>query len=125
MYQQRFSIKGKWDVIILYDVDMEQLSYVAGFLRELHCPEKNIRRAIDVLCGVNHGVTFSCMDCRTTLCCIGHASDDVQFHETIQHEIDHIQAHVCKFYGCELGTEEAAYLQQFISSKIRRFLGKY
>lgn len=49
---------------------------------------------------------------------ISNASSEEQWWNTCVHEIDHIQAAICKYYDVDLGTEEAAYLQGYLMLKV-------
>lgn len=57
-----------------------------------------------------------------SLVCIGKATDDAQWWDTLDHEIDHLQDDILKYYDVESGTEEAAWLQGYIMRKIIQVL---
>lgn len=54
--------------------------------------------------------------------CIGEATDDEQWWDTLDHEIDHLQGAILRYYGVEHDTEEAAYLQGYIMRGIVKAL---
>lgn len=56
--------------------------------------------------------------------CIGDATDEEQWWDTLDHEIDHLQYTIMLYYDVEPGTEEAAYLQGYIMRGIIRALVK-
>lgn len=68
----------------------------------------------------NCGFTFSNDELRMSVTAISNASSKEQWWDTCVHEIDHIQAAICKYYDVDLGTEEAAYLQGYLMLKVLR-----
>lgn len=46
--------------------------------------------------------------------CIGDATDEDQWWDTLSHEIDHLQDAVMQYYDVKPGTEDAAWLQGYI-----------
>ena len=54
--------------------------------------------------------------------CIGDATDEEQWWDTLSHEIDHLQDAVMQYYDVEPGTEDAAWLQGYIMRLIVKAL---
>ena len=50
--------------------------------------------------------------------CIGKATDEPQWWDTLDHEIDHLQDVILRYYDVAHGTEDAAWLQGYIMRKI-------
>lgn len=46
--------------------------------------------------------------------CIGGATDDDQWWDTLDHKIDHLQDAIMQYYDISSGTEDAAWLQGYI-----------
>lgn len=122
MLTQRLDIEGEWLVTVCYDVKPEDLTTVAYLMGRMGASEQNTTEALENLSGFNGGVTYTPFERRESLVLIGRADSPVQFFNTVIHEVDHVQDHVCKYYGCRLGTEEAAYLQGYIGGRLFAFL---
>lgn len=122
MTKQSFSIDGAWDVDVFYDVRPQDLYDVIDMMRAEGATPEQMIDAWENLLGWNAGVTFSSFISRKSLVFIGRAEDALQFFNTIDHENDHVQAHVAMYYDVELGTEEAAYLQGFIGGRVFGFV---
>ena len=124
MTAQHLSIDGYWDVTILYDVWPQDLSEVSQTLRFIGAPWQMVNDAVSNLRGWNAGYTLTSMGRRESIVCIGHATSLREFLNTIDHEADHVQAHVAEYYGVTLGTEQAAYLQGYVGGRLLEFVVK-
>lgn len=54
--------------------------------------------------------------------CIGKATSDEQWWDTLIHEIDHLQGKILRYYDVSQDTEDAAYLQGYMMRKIIQVL---
>ena len=122
MTAQHLNIEGYWDVTILYDVRPQDLGEVSQTLRSLGAPRQMVDDAVKNLQGWNAGYTLTSMGRRKSIVCIGRATSLREFLNTIDHETDHVQAHVAEYYGVTLGTEQAAYLQGYIGGRLLEFV---
>lgn len=50
--------------------------------------------------------------------CIGWATSRAEWHNSIVHEIDHVQRDICEYYDVSLGGELAAYVQGYLASEM-------
>lgn len=124
MTAQHLSIEGYWNVTVLYDVWPQDLSATARLFRSVGASQKMIDEAADNLSGWNAGYTITAMEWRESIVCIGRATSLREFLNTVDHEVDHVQAHVAEYYDVELGTEQAAYLQGYIGGRLLEFVVK-
>lgn len=124
MTAQHLSIEGYWNVTVLYDVCPEDLPAVARLMRSIGASQGMIDEATGNLRGWNAGYTLTAMGWRESIVCIGRATSIREFLNTVTHEIDHVQAHIAEYYGVELGTEQAAYLQGYIGGRVLDFIIK-
>lgn len=124
MKKHYIDIVGKWAFILAYDIGERDLGEVGDWLEALGASKSDIRRAQYILSGLNTGLTFSSPNLRMSVMCIGDATDDDQWWDTLDHEIDHLQYTIMRYYDVEPGTEEAAYLQGYIMRGIIRALVK-
>lgn len=122
MKKHYIDIVGKWAFILAYDIEERDLGEVGDWLEALGASKSDIRRSQRVLSGVDTGLTFSSSNLRMSVMCIGYASDDDQWWDTLDHEIDHLQYTIMHYYDVEPGTEEAAYLQGYIMRGIVKAL---
>lgn len=114
--------KYDWDVVILYDVRPSNADYVIDILHDMGCSEKHLYHADDLLrSGVpNQGLTYSNSREHLTLIVVGHASDIFQVINTLEHETNHLEMHICEFYGIDPYSEEASYLSGNIKEALAR-----
>ena len=124
MKKHYIDIVGKWAFILAYDIEESDLGEVGDWLEALGASKYDIRRAQHVLSGVNAGLTFSSDNLRMSVMCIGYAANEEQWWDTLDHEIDHLQYTIMRYYDVEPGTEEAAYLQGYIMRGIVKALRK-
>ena len=124
MTAQHLSIEGYWNVTVLYNVWPQDLPATARLFRRAGASTSMIDEATDNLSGWNAGYTLTAMGWRESIVCIGRATSLREFLNTVIHEVDHVQAHVAEYYGVELGTEQAAYLQGYIGGRLLEFVIK-
>lgn len=122
MTAQHLSIEGYWNVTVLYDVWPGDLPEVARLMHSAGASTLMIDEATDNLSGWNAGYTLTAMVWRESIVCIGRATSLREFLNTVIHEVDHVQSHVAEYYGVELGTEQAAYLQGYIGGRLLEYL---
>lgn len=123
MIRQRVDIPAAdWLVDIFYDVRPSDAECVADSLYRMGCPEKHIRKAYQLVrSGVpNQGLTYSDRQSRHTLIVVGHASDLFSAFNTLEHESNHLEIHICEEYGIDPYSEEASYLSGDIKESIAR-----
>lgn len=118
MTKHYINIVGKWAFVFAYDIDEKDLGEVGEWLEALGASPREIFRAQHVLTRLNTGLTYSNTSLRMSVMCIGHAENEVQWLDTIVHEIDHLKNAIINYYDVESDSEEAAYLQGFIMKKI-------
>lgn len=101
-----------WCVDILYNVRPKDTDYILGKLWDMGCSQRDMRHAEDLLLsGIpNEGLTYSDKRNGTTLICIGHTTSIGEFINSLHHEINHLEAHICEAYGINMHSEDAAYL---------------
>ena len=109
---------GAWRMVVNYDVTLDDMAYIAKQMREVGASQDDIDKAYQLFFEPNHAFTLSDYDQRMSLVCIGWATSRVQWHNSIVHEIDHVQSDICGYYGVELGSEKAAYLQGALAAEM-------
>lgn len=97
MMIQRFSIKGHWDVIVIYDAPLGDT---------------------DV------GFTHSDLNKRRSIVGISPASSHSDFINTVVHEAKHVQSHICRYFDVSEDSEKAAYLIGYIVQRMYKFFSK-
>lgn len=128
MLRQRIYIrKYDWLVYVFYDTDSTDADEILSLLRHIGCREKNLsdsgkslRNGID-----NTGLTFSNNRLRESVMVIGRASSLSEFLDTWQHELTHLQRHICRTYGIDPYSEEAAYLAGDIAKRMHPLLSHF
>lgn len=110
MRKHYIDIVGKWAIIFAYGIGERDLEEVASWLEALGCNEGDISEACRVIMRPNSGFTVSNPSLRMSVLCVGNATSEEQWLDTLVHELKHVQSHICDYYGVEEDSEEASYL---------------
>ena len=113
-----------WNVLVYYNVDKDDFVEIEDSLIQLDCPDKEIDKAFRVLRKKNTGFTFSNTDYKMSVVCIGKTTSVEQFVNTVIHEADHVQSHICSYYDIDKGSEKAAYLIGYLVQRMYRYFAK-
>lgn len=113
-----------WNVLVYYGASIYNSVELTDSLKQLECPKKDIKKALQVLSDKNTGFTFSNTDYKMSIMCVGEATNVGQFIDTVAHESKHLQSHICQFYGIKENTETAAYLMGHLVHRMYKMLGK-
>jgi len=98
MIRQDININGYWKIIVLYNVYLGKL---------------------------DTGFTHTDFKKKRSIIAISYTSSKEQFLNTVVHEIKHAQSHICKYYGVNEDSEEAAYLTGYIAQKMHSVLQQF
>ena len=115
---------GEWNVLVYYNVTVDDYVEVVDALQQIECPPKFIKKAFRTLRYKNTGFTFSNTDYLMSIVCVGAATDVEQFVSTVIHEAKHVQSHICSYYDIDERSETAAYLIGHIIQRMYRFFEK-
>lgn len=117
--------RGAWHIIIYYNVSYDMYEDIYQDLYDADCPRADMLKVKQVLKKKNTGFTFTNTERKLSIVCISKATSKSQFFNTAIHEIDHVQSHICTYYGVGMKTEEAAYLIGYIVRKMHSVLKFY
>lgn len=125
MYTQYIELGNRgWHVIIYYNVSIYDYPEIAEVLRGYGCPKQDIINTGKILKRRNTGFTYTNFDSKTSIVCIGRATESSQFLNTLIHEAKHVQSHICYYYDVDEDSEEAAYLIGYMVSRMYKTLAK-
>lgn len=116
--KQSFSIEEYgWNVDIYYSVNSQQkteiiknVSLSTSNEKTLESIRKNIDEAID-----DTGFTYSSFNKKCSIIVIHKASNIAEFINTIEHEKNHLEMHICEALDINPYSEEAAHLSGLIA----------
>ena len=119
-----FSILN-WNVIILYECTCNDIDFIIETLKEIKCPNKFIKEALNNLesCNLNIGLTYSNITLESSVIVINKTSSFSQLINTISHEYYHLICHMSKALGIE-DEEELAYLNGDLNMRSYNFIKK-
>lgn len=113
-----------WNVLVYYNVSIDDFVEIEDSLVQLECPEKSIDKAFMALTKKNTGFTFSNTDYTMSIVCIGQATSVEEFINTTIHEAKHVQSHICSYYEIDEDSEKAAYLIGYLVQRMYRYFAK-
>ena len=110
MIIDKFSIYN-WNVTILYECTCDDIDYIIRILKDINCPNKYIKEALNNLqtCNLNIGLTYSNTNLQSSVIVVNKTSSFAQLINTIAHEYFHLICHISKILEIE-DEEELAYL---------------
>ena len=106
-----------WSILVYYNINQGDFEEVEDSLRQFGCPTEDIEDIYETLRNKNTGFTVSDERKRMSIIGIGTASSRAQFLNTLIHEIDHVQSHICDYYNVDMNSEQAAYLIGYIGQQ--------
>ena len=114
-----------WKVKILYECTCDDIDYIIETLKEIKCPNKFIKEAINNLetCNLNIGLTYSNIALKSSVIVINKTSSFSQLINTISHEYYHLICHISKALDIE-DEEKLAYLNGDLNMRSYNFVRK-
>ena len=105
MIKDNFDILD-WNVTVLYEATCDDIDFIIETLKEIYCPTKLIKEALDNLeeCKLNSGLTYSNIKLKSSVIVINKTSSFSQLINTIAHEYYHLICHISKVL--KIDTEE-------------------
>ena len=114
-----------WKVKILYECTCDDIDYIIETLKEIKCPNKFIKEAINNLetCNLNIGLTYSNIALKSSVIVINKTSSFSQLINTISHEYYHLICHISRALDIE-DEEKLAYLNGDLNMRSYNFVRK-
>lgn len=124
MIIDKFSIYN-WRVTILYECTCDDIDYIIRILKDINCPNKYIKEALNNLqtCNLNIGLTYSNTNLQSSVIVVNKTSSFAQLINTIAHEYFHLICHISKILEIE-DEEELAYLNGNLNMRSYNFVKK-
>lgn len=124
MIIDKFSIYN-WEVTILYECTCKDINYIIRILKDINCPNKYIKEALNNLqtCNLNIGLTYSNTNLQSSVIVVNKTSSFAQLINTIAHEYFHLICHISKILKIE-DEEELAYLNGNLNMRSYKFIKK-
>lgn len=128
MKRQRIYLDGyDWVVDVFYDTVRENAPVILGMLRRLGCRDGDyVHGRKSLMSGeMNTGLTYSDRRKRESVMVIGRTSSLPEFLNTWQHEMTHLQRHICREFRIDPYSEEAAYLAGDLAQRMHPVLSQF
>ena len=124
MIKDQFNIKD-WNVTILYECTCEDIDSIIETLKEINCPNKYIREALNNLetCNLDIGLTYSNIKLKSSVIVVNKTSSFAELINTISHEYFHLICHISKILEIE-DEEELANLDGNLNMRSYIFIEK-
>ena len=112
MVQTGFYLGNRdWWIMASFDVrGAEDLRDVYEALLSVGCSDYKAREVCMTISRPNKGYTLTDYDGKYSLMFVGPATDPSEMYDSIDHEKQHIIAHISKYYSVDPNSEEVAYL---------------
>ena len=108
-----------WWVMAYFDVKTEDnLDKIYGTLLAAGIGRERARSAVETLSKPNTGYALSDFKRKASIFVVSHATDYVEFFNTVAHELQHLTANICDYFGIDHSGERAAYIQGEIGAEI-------
>ena len=122
MIKDNFDILD-WNVTILYECTCDDIDYMIETLKEIKCPNKYIKEALNNLetCKLNIGLTYSNTTLKSSVIIINKTSSFAEIINTISHEYYHLICHISKTLQID-DEEELAYLNGELNMRSYLFI---
>ena len=116
-----------WVVEVFYDTVPDDAAVILRMLRRLGCKDDDIERSRRMLLSGenNTGLTYSDAKKQESVMVIGRSSMLAEFLNSWQHEMTHLQRHICQAFWINPYSEEAAYLAGDIAMKMHPVLSQF
>lgn len=124
MIEDWFSIYN-WNITVLYECTCDDIDYIIETLKDINCPNKLIKEALNNLetCNLNIGLTYSNLGLKSSVIIINKTSSFAELINTIAHEYYHLICHISK--GLEIkDEEELAYLNGDLNMRSYKIVEK-
>ena len=117
--------KYDWKIVIFYEVTCEDTNTIIEALKDINCPNKYIKEAINNLesCALNIGLTYSNLAQKSSIIVISKTSSFSQLINTISHEYFHLICHLFTALDIE-DEEELAKLNGDLNMRSYEFVEK-
>ena len=124
MIKDNFTIYN-WNVTMLYETSCDDIDYIIETLKDINCPNKYIKEALNNLetCNLNIGLTYSNIALESSVIVINKTSSFSQLINTISHEYYHLICHISKALDIE-DEEKLAYLNGDLNMRSYNFVRK-
>lgn len=115
----------KWGIVVLhnYDVDRDYRE-LREIMLSFGLDKNKVDEAIDVLCDYNTGMAISNIDLRMSVIFISKVTNASQFWDTALHEIFHVCTAIIDYYDIPYDSEDAAYLNGYITKELVELIGE-
>ena len=112
--------KYDWDVELILIVSKPDESYISNAMSRLRAKRGDLRHFLDIAERevVNYGYTLSDGLKRASIVILGPSSSAEEFHDTFDHEKQHLLRHIIHYNDIDADSEEAAYLAGEIGRKM-------
>lgn len=119
--KQQFKVnKYDWCVTIYYTIDDKEKSEVIDYLEELGCNDNTLQSIKLNLekAALDTGFTYSNFKHQKSIIVVHKASSIGEFINTIEHEKNHLEMHICEALDINPYSEEAAHFSGDLSQQI-------
>ena len=109
-FKVRFE-KYNWDIDVFIVIKNVNPNIIQDALEHMNCPLHIMHKSFRLLTtGINSGFTYTNKNIHKSLLVVNVSSSADEYINTFAHEKNHVEMHICKEYGIDPYSEEAAEL---------------
>lgn len=111
--------KYDWEIEVCIIANNPHIQYITNRLRNLGCSKDILQKAISKLVEYeNSGFTYTNQEEHKSFMVINKPDSIREFIDTYNHEKNHVEMHICKEFGIDPYSEQAAYLSGQLAKKL-------
>lgn len=111
--------KYDWEIEVCIIIDTPNIQYIVNRLRNLECSNSILQKAVTRLVEYeNSGFTYTNQKKHKSFMVINKPDSIREFIDTYNHEKNHVEMHICKEFGIDPYSEQAAYLSGQLAKKL-------
>ena len=120
MRTEYIDVKGKWGIVVCYDLMRRDVREMRALMESIGMSDDDIDDALRML--LYHENTGMCVTnnaLRMSLVFVGEATGEDQWWDTLAHEImDHAKVAILDYYNVPLRGEDSAWLTGYLMRKV-------
>lgn len=120
MKSEYIDVKGKWGIVVCYDLMRRDVREMRALMEAVGLGDEEIDGYLRLLLyHKNKGLCITNMELKMSLVFVGEAESEDQWWDTLAHEVlDHAKVAILDYYNVSLRGEDSAWLTGYLMRKV-------